>query len=116
MNATNQEFISAIEKSLFAVCLEDTPAPHTANERGSYFLFDDNANRWLDKTVSFIVCTNGVSASFYEHAMVDGSTLNGLAQAINISIASGHPGQFPQSVDPGKDTAPAAALSLSGRM
>ncbi|KAJ4396389.1 hypothetical protein N0V93_000608 [Gnomoniopsis smithogilvyi] len=109
MSPVNQDFISAIEKSLFAVCLEDNEAPSNPNERGSYFLFDDNSNRWLDKTVSFIVCTNGVSASFYEHAMIDGSTLNGLAQTINKSIATGH-----QKFESEKPDQNAAALSLQG--
>lgn len=90
MGPTNKDFISTIEKSLFAVYLEETPAPDTANERGNFFLIDDNSNRWLDKTTSFIVCANGVSASFYEHAMIDGSTLNGLAQAINTCIVDEH--------------------------
>lgn len=109
MDPLNRDFISTIEKSLFAVCLEENQAPTNANKRGSYFLFDDNSNRWLDKTVSFIVCTNGVSASFYEHAMIDGSTLNGLAQAINTSIADGSQRFLSANSDP--DT---AATSLQG--
>lgn len=80
----NEEFISTIEKSLFAVCLDDT-SPTTSNERSTCFLFDDNSNRWLDKTVSFIICANGVSATWCQHAMIDGSTPNGLSQAISAA-------------------------------
>ncbi|KAI0198106.1 polyketide synthase [Astrocystis sublimbata] len=78
----NEEFISTIEKSLFAVCLDDG-RPENSNERAACFLLDDNTNRWLDKTVSFIVCANGVSATWYEHAMVDGSAVYGMQQAIS---------------------------------
>lgn len=80
----NEEFISTIEKSLFAICLDDA-SPTTSNERSACFLFDDNSNRWLDKTVSFIICANGVSATWCQHAMIDGSTPDGLSQAISAA-------------------------------
>lgn len=79
---SNHDFISTIEKSLFAVCLEDT-SPVTSNERAACFLLDDNSNRWLDKTISFVICATGVSAMFCEHTMVDGTTFGGLIKAIS---------------------------------
>lgn len=78
----NEQFFSTIEKSLFAVCLDDG-TPRNATERGACFLLDDNTNRWLDKTVSFLVCANSVSATWYEHSMIDGLTVYGLQEAIS---------------------------------
>ncbi|KAH9883278.1 polyketide synthase [Xylariomycetidae sp. FL2044] len=77
----NAEFFSTVEKSLFVVCLDDG-SPQNSTERGASFLLDDNTNRWLDKTVSFIICANGVSATLYEHSAIDGLTVYGLQEAI----------------------------------
>ncbi|RYP74743.1 hypothetical protein DL771_002807 [Monosporascus sp. 5C6A] len=77
----NEEFFSTLEKSLFTVCFDDG-TPENATERGAAFLLDDNTNRWNDKTVSFIICANGVSATWYEHSMIDGLTVYGLQEAI----------------------------------
>ncbi|KAI1329177.1 hypothetical protein F5Y16DRAFT_114131 [Xylariaceae sp. FL0255] len=78
----NAEYIDCIEKSLFIVYLEDA-SPNTAAERAGVFLLDDNSNRWLDKTMGLIVCANGVAAAFLEHTMVDGTTFEGLARALD---------------------------------
>ena len=77
----NEQFVSTIEKSLFTICLEDE-SPATPNERATAFLLDDNRNRWLDKTLSFIVEANGESAMFCEHSMVDGTTFIGIITAL----------------------------------
>ncbi|KAI9711036.1 MAG: polyketide synthase [Bogoriella megaspora] len=79
---SNSGFISAIEKSLFLVLLDDV-SPTSAEERAKCFLLDDNSNRWLDKTLSFVVCANGVAAMFCEHTMVDGTTFDGLIKALS---------------------------------
>lgn len=78
---SNHDFVTMIEESLFIVNLEDA-APETANERADAFLLDENSNRWLDKTLSFVVCANGVSAIWGEHTMVDGTTFGGLIKAL----------------------------------
>ncbi|KAF2475207.1 putative polyketide synthase [Lindgomyces ingoldianus] len=83
-NPSNEEYFSVIEKALFVVCL-DGGAPQTSEERVRHFLLDDNRNRWNDKTLSFIVCENGVSAFWCEHSMIDGTTLEQLAQAVNLA-------------------------------
>ena len=80
----NEDFISTIEKSLFSIYLDDE-SPNTSSERVACFVCDDNSNRWLDKTLSFIVCANGVSATFAENSMVDASTFNGLSRAISAA-------------------------------
>ncbi|KAF2180972.1 putative polyketide synthase [Zopfia rhizophila CBS 207.26] len=77
----NEEYFSTIEKALFVVCLDDG-SPTTSQQRVQCFLLDNNSNRWNDKTLSFIVCENGVSAFWCEHSMIDGTTLDQLGQAI----------------------------------
>ncbi|UKZ74669.1 Type I Iterative PKS [Trichoderma virens FT-333] len=77
-----RNFVKTIEESLFIIYLEDV-APETANDRADIFLLDDNSNRWLDKTLSFVVCSNGVSAIWGEHTMVDGTTFGGLIKALS---------------------------------
>ncbi|KAL7917758.1 hypothetical protein ACQKWADRAFT_331646 [Trichoderma austrokoningii] len=79
---SGRNYIKTIEESLFIVYLEDA-APETATGRADAFLLDDNSNRWLDKTLSFVVCRNGVSAIWGEHTMVDGTTFGGLIKALN---------------------------------
>ncbi|KAF1995549.1 hypothetical protein P154DRAFT_610722 [Amniculicola lignicola CBS 123094] len=81
----NRECISAIEAALFIICLDDG-APETSEERVSHFLLDDNRNRWNDKTLSLIVCENGVSAFWCEHSMIDGTTLDQLCHSINRAL------------------------------
>ena len=81
ISSSNEQFVSTIERSLFTVCLEDE-SPDTPNERATAFLLDDNRNRWLDKTLSFIVEANGESAMFCEHSMVDGTTFIGIITAL----------------------------------
>ncbi|KAL7894249.1 polyketide synthase [Trichoderma sp. SZMC 28014] len=79
---SGRNYIKTIEESLFIIYLEDT-APETADSRADAFLLDDNSNRWLDKTLAFVVCRNGVSAIWGEHTMVDGTTFGGLIKALN---------------------------------
>jgi hypothetical protein len=81
VSESNRSFVATIEESLFIVNLENV-APETASERADIFLLDDNSNRWLDKTLSFIVCANGVSAIWGEHTMVDGTTFGGLIKSL----------------------------------
>lgn len=84
-NRVNEEYISTIEKSLFLVCLDES-APTTSSERATALLFDDNSNRWVDKSLSFVVCANGVSAFFCHHALVDGTTVTSPMKAIARAI------------------------------
>lgn len=81
LSQSNHDFVTTIEESLFIVCLEDA-SPEIASERADAFLLDGNSNRWLDKTLSFVVCANGVSAIWGEHTMVDGTTFGGLINAL----------------------------------
>jgi acyl transferase domain-containing protein/SAM-dependent methyltransferase len=90
ISPVNEELFSMLEKSLFAVCL-DEGSPQTSEERVQRFLFDDNGNRWNDKTLSFVVCENGASALWCEHSMIDGTTLDQLNQTLSQAIITGSP-------------------------
>lgn len=83
---SGHDYVKTIEESLFIIYLEDI-APETADGRADAFLLDDNSNRWLDKTLSFVVCLNGVSAIWGEHTMVDGTTFGGLIKALGSPTA-----------------------------
>lgn len=87
---TSPRYLEVIEKSLFFVCLEEQ-SPVDAGQRAKQFILDDSTNRWNDKPLSFIVTANGVSASFFEHSLFDGSTVNQLTAEIAAAIESYEP-------------------------
>ena len=66
----NIHSIQTIEAATFIVCLDDA-SPGTLVERCYQFLYADGSNRWYDKTLQFVVCDNGVSASVHEHSSLD---------------------------------------------
>ncbi|KAB5577906.1 putative polyketide synthase [Coniochaeta sp. 2T2.1] len=106
-NQANHDFVTTTDSCLFIVCLEDAQ-PETEKERADVFLLDDNSNRWLDKTLSLVVCANGVSAIWGEHTMVDGTTFGGLIKALDQDQPStavttnGNPAPS-VDVEPGRD-------------
>ncbi|KAH9897414.1 acyltransferase ChoActase/COT/CPT [Xylariomycetidae sp. FL2044] len=83
----NREFVTSVEKSLFVVCLDDGQ-PTTARERFQSFVLDDNRNRWLDKTLNFVVMANGEFCMLVEHSRIDGSALQGIGSAILLAMSS----------------------------
>ncbi|KAI4151954.1 MAG: hypothetical protein LQ340_003186 [Diploschistes diacapsis] len=83
----NESLLQLIETSAFVVCLDDF-SPSTSSERVNCFLLGGPSNRWSDKSLQFVVCSNGASAGIAEHAMLDGDTLNQLWDAINLAISN----------------------------
>ncbi|XP_062844831.1 carnitine O-acetyltransferase isoform X2 [Trichomycterus rosablanca] len=78
---TNKESVQAIQKSIFAVCL-DAPMPQVSDEMyrsqaavqmlhggGSRW---NSGNRWFDKTLQFIIGEDGTCGVIYEHAPAEG--------------------------------------------
>lgn len=60
-------------------------------ERGRQFHFggdNDAANRWHDKLLQFVVCSNDFSATLGEHTMLDAMTLKQLNDFIDTVISS----------------------------
>uniref|UniRef100_A0A8C8A229 Carnitine O-acetyltransferase n=1 Tax=Oryzias sinensis TaxID=183150 RepID=A0A8C8A229_9TELE len=78
---TNKESVRAIQKSIFAVCL-DAPLPRVSDELylsrvTAQMLHGGGArwnsgNRWFDKTLQFIVGEDGSCGLVYEHAPAEG--------------------------------------------
>ncbi|XP_040915439.1 carnitine O-acetyltransferase-like [Toxotes jaculatrix] len=78
---TNKESVSAIQRSIFTVCL-DGAMPHMSDEMsrssaavqmlhggGTQW---NSGNRWFDKTLQFIIGENGSCGANYEHAPAEG--------------------------------------------
>ncbi|KAL8722512.1 MAG: hypothetical protein Q9225_001028 [Loekoesia sp. 1 TL-2023] len=85
---TNKTAIQIIEAAAFLICLDEA-SPTTAKERCSQFLLvNESDNRWYDKTLQFIICSNGVSATLCEHSCLDGITIEPIQKAINKAIES----------------------------
>jgi Choline/Carnitine o-acyltransferase len=78
-----------IEAAAFIVCLDDE-RPSTPSERCNQFFLGDPANRWADKTLQFVICENGVSATVGEHTMLDGLSVSQLSRFIAEAILE-HP-------------------------
>lgn len=57
------------------ICLDDG-SPISSGDRFTQFVLNGEerpfANRWLDKTLQFVVTANGLSAESYEHTKLDG--------------------------------------------
>ncbi|WP_174186488.1 choline/carnitine O-acyltransferase [Nocardia barduliensis] len=70
----NAAALDAIETALFAVCLEDF-APRDELHACDQLLHGDSANRWFDKSVSFIVFADGQAGINVEHCGLDGTTI-----------------------------------------
>ncbi|KAJ5773646.1 ketoacyl-synt-domain-containing protein [Penicillium paradoxum] len=78
LDPVNAASIATIESSAFIVALDEA-MPSTATERARQFHFggeNDAANRWQDKSIQFVVCSNGASGIVGEHTMLDALTLN----------------------------------------
>ncbi|KAM7393453.1 hypothetical protein PAMA_008212 [Pampus argenteus] len=81
---TNKESLSAIERSIFVVCL-DGPMPKVSDE-----MYTNNAacqilhgggsqsnsgNRWFDKPMQFIIGEDGEFGGNFSHSLADGTVL-----------------------------------------
>lgn len=82
LDPMNAASIATIEASAFIVALDEA-TPLTATERARQFHFGgerDAANRWQDKSIQFVICSNGASGMVGEHSMLDALTLNELLE------------------------------------
>ncbi|MFE7743798.1 choline/carnitine O-acyltransferase [Nocardia sp. NPDC057455] len=78
---TNAAALDTIETALFAVCLEDF-APRDELHACDELLHGDSANRWFDKSVSFIVFGDGQAGINVEHCGLDGTTILSFVDAL----------------------------------
>ena len=84
LSLENKASIQAVEAAAFLVCLDDA-SPQGSVDRFRQFLFSDR-NRWYDKTLQHIICPNGISASLYEHAALDGASIGPLIAQIAAAV------------------------------
>ncbi|KAF4632400.1 hypothetical protein G7Y89_g5719 [Cudoniella acicularis] len=82
VSAENQTAIQAVESAAFIVCLDEAN-PETSTERAYQFFYGrDGSNRWYDKSLQFVICSNGSSATVCEHSLLDGTSLETLKDFI----------------------------------
>ena len=79
-----------MDAAAFVICLDDG-SPANGPERVRQYLLGDGFNRWNDKCLQFIVCTNGASANLVEHTMIDGLTIQEMNDKIREAIESHEP-------------------------
>lgn len=82
LHPSNAAALDAIEMALFCLCLEDF-APTNAHEACDQLLHGDSANRWFDKSVSFIVFADGTAGINIEHCNLDGTTVLGFVDTLH---------------------------------
>ncbi|WP_338762074.1 choline/carnitine O-acyltransferase [Nocardia vulneris] len=85
----NAAALDTIETALFCVCLEDF-APRDELHACDQLLHGDSANRWFDKSVSFIVFGDGQAGINIEHCGLDGTTILSFVDAMLETSAQEH--------------------------
>lgn len=71
----NKGTIGMVEAAAFLVCLDDT-SPATPEDRIKDMMMLEGFNRWVDKSIAFVVCSNAISGTYVEHTMIDVSTVS----------------------------------------
>ncbi|MFR9750035.1 choline/carnitine O-acyltransferase [Nocardia sp. 004] len=85
----NAAALDTIETALFVLCLEDF-APRDELHACDQLLHGDSANRWFDKSVSFIVFTDGQAGINVEHCGLDGTTILSFVDTLLETPVSDH--------------------------
>lgn len=101
---TNRSSVSAIQRSIFTLCL-DGPTPAVSEElyrscAAVQMLHGggpqwNSANRWFDKTLQFIVGEDGTCGANYEHAPAEGPPIVALIDHVVEYTRSVELGQTP---------------------
>ena len=78
----NAKYIETMERASFIICLDDAE-PETPEQRARQIHFGDGSNRWFDKSMQFVVCSNGISGVVADHTGLDAPTV----QELNLLIA-----------------------------
>ncbi|CAO4382976.1 unnamed protein product [Caenorhabditis nigoni] len=87
----NAESLEAVEKALFVVCLDkssDPPVGYTEKDEQSRQALHgggskvNSCNRWFDKTIQFVIGTNGYTGMTYEHTPAEGPPVGALMDYI----------------------------------
>ncbi|MFI7666966.1 choline/carnitine O-acyltransferase [Nocardia sp. NPDC049526] len=98
----NVAALDTIETALFGLCLEDF-TPRDELQACDHLLHGDSANRWFDKSVSFIVFADGQAGINIEHCGLDGTTILSFVDTLLQTSAAEHAeraGAHPQGLPP----------------
>ncbi|MEV4124523.1 choline/carnitine O-acyltransferase [Nocardia sp. NPDC049707] len=85
----NAAALDAVETALFALCLEDF-SPRDELQACDQLLHGDSANRWFDKSVTFIVFADGQAGINIEHCGLDGTTILSFVDTLLETPAAAH--------------------------
>ncbi|MCJ1283208.1 polyketide synthase [Xylographa opegraphella] len=91
VSPANEACLHAIEAAAFIICLDDA-RPQTRAERAYQFFYGNGSNRWYDKSLQFVICDNGASATVCEHSLLDGTSTAPLKEFIEQAISESAPG------------------------
>ncbi|EGT58058.1 hypothetical protein CAEBREN_12488 [Caenorhabditis brenneri] len=87
----NAKSLEAVEKALFVVCLDkasEPPLGYTEKDEQSRQALHgggskvNSCNRWFDKTIQFVIGTNGYTGMTYEHTPAEGPPVGALMDYI----------------------------------
>ena len=81
----NRLYLDMVQGAMFLVCLDEA-APTNSEERMDVMLLNRGFNRWYDKGLKLIVCSNGVSGMHVDHSMIDGMTIREIYEARTEAI------------------------------
>lgn len=89
----NKETIDMVEASAFLICLDDTE-PKDAEDRIRQMMMLEGFNRWVDKSIAFVVCKNATSGTYVEHTCIDALTLFAMQTALVDGIKTYKPPKY----------------------
>lgn len=102
----NKTVLDTIETALFSIALEGF-APEDENHACAQLLHGDSANRFFDKTLTFIVFKDGAAGLNCEHAPIDGTAA--AAMVAHLYERSAEEAESLAGASPGSEGAPAFA-------
>ncbi|KAF7552333.1 hypothetical protein G7Z17_g4400 [Cylindrodendrum hubeiense] len=89
LDVTNRETIDMVEAAAFLVCLDDTE-PTCAEDRIRDMMMLKGFNRWVDKSIAFVVCKNATSGTYVEHTCIDTVIVEGIMTYKPMQQVNGH--------------------------
>lgn len=84
----NNEYLNAVESAAFILCIdsEDFPLPLTPQDMSAKILWGSGQNRWQDKSLQLVACSNGLSGHVCEHILGDDRSFEPLAELLARGI------------------------------
>lgn len=90
-----EQALETLESASVALCLDDTTSIPSRNDLAHRYLHGgaSGGNRWFDKSIQFIVTSEGQAGLLGEHSMMDGMPVTTLADYVtkHTSVPQGSP-------------------------